>query len=277
MPFSKRIVVALEGGPHCADALKRASLIAQNTRIQLELLWFGNQTPWAGFERDIEQLALKCSVRRVTSNGGLLAGIKQSWKEDHFALVIKGCDLQHDKPSLLSPIDWHLLRKTPCPVLLVKQSEPWASGSILAAVNPMSSKKHQRKHDQSVLKLADFISREVNTELNVVVATEPPMLAAEADAQSPKLIDKKARSATDQLLKELELDSANVCIGEGPAEYWIAQVAAEQNAALVVISTRAQSGIKGALLGNTAEQILDCLDTDIMVLRPGLVEQFPID
>lgn len=277
MPFNKRILIALEGGPHCADALKRADLIAGKTGAEIELLWFGSAAPWCGFEAEITQLSSRFSVEKIVSEGGLLPSIKKAWKSDRFALLIKGCDLQHSKPSLLAPIDWQLLRETPCPVLLVKQPDPWASGSILAAVNPLSNKAHQLQHDQSVLKVADLIARGAGAELKVVVATPPPMQAAEADAQSPQRIDEKARTASAQLLNELDMDAGTLCIGEGPAEYWIAQVAAEQKASLVVISTRARGGIKGALLGNTAEQIMDRLDADLMVLRPGLAEQLPSD
>ncbi|MNR62430.1 Universal stress protein E [compost metagenome] len=40
------------------------------------------------------------------------------------------------------------------------------------------------------------------------------------------------------------------------------------NAAVTVIGTVARTGLSGALIGNTAEVILDSLESDILVLKP---------
>ena len=55
---------------------------------------------------------------------------------DGFDLVVKGTH-QHDtlKSVIFTPTDWHLIRKCPAPVLLVKEKEWPAKGNILAAVN----------------------------------------------------------------------------------------------------------------------------------------------
>ena len=55
-----------------------------------------------------------------------------------------------------------------------------------------------------------------------------------------------------------------------PVEYWVPHVANEMNASVVVIGTRALGGVKGALIGNTAERILHRLNADVLVMRPGL-------
>jgi len=250
--------------------------MATKTGCELAFLWFGGSSDWQAVEDKIYALENSCQIYRQASTTQMLKTVKQLWQEDHFALLVKGSDPQHNSHSLLTPTDWKLLRETPCPILLVKRQQSWTSGNILAAINPLSSKEHQLNHDRSVLMLAAFIAREENAKLQAVVATASPMQLADPEFMVPGLIEKRARTAADMMLTDMNLETLQLHIGEGPAEYWIAQVAGEQQAALIVISSRARCGIKGALLGNTAEQILDRLDTDVLVLRPGLAEQMPM-
>lgn len=276
MLFNKRILVVLDGGKHCIDAINRARTMASKTGCELELLWFGDPSDWQIVEEKVCALENSCQVYRQASTTQMLDTVQQLWQEDHFTLLVKGSDPQHNSQSLLTPTDWQLLRETPCPILLVKRQHSWTKGNILAAINPLSSKEHQLNYDRSVLMLAAFIARQEDAKLQAVVATASPMQLADPEFMVPELIEKRARTAADMMLTDMNLTTLPLHIGEGPAEYWIAQVAGEQEAALIVISSRARSGIKGALLGNTAEQILDRLDTDVLVLRPGLAEQMPM-
>ncbi|MDT4855639.1 Universal stress protein E [compost metagenome] len=57
-------------------------------------------------------------------------------------------------------------------------------------------------------------------------------------------------------------------IEEGPADVLIPHVAHQLGAAVTVIGTVARSGISGALIGNTAEVVLDTLESDVLVLKP---------
>lgn len=48
----------------------------------------------------------------------------------------------------------------------------------------------------------------------------------------------------------------------------IPKVAHQLNAAVTVIGTVARTGLAGALMGNTAEVVLDSLESDVLVLKP---------
>jgi nucleotide-binding universal stress UspA family protein len=43
-------------------------------------------------------------------------------------------------------------------------------------------------------------------------------------------------------------------------------------AAVTVIGTVARSGLSGALIGNTAEVVLDAVESDVLVLKPQEIE-----
>lgn len=273
MLFSKRILVILDERPHSQQALKRAQLIAEQTGAELELLWNSEYAPWQGYEERFAALeASSCRYQRSYEPGSLVKLVRAHWQRDHFGLLVKACDERHDSLSPLAPADWKLLRDTPCPVLLVKNTRPWAEGPVMAAVNPLGDKSTRAQHDQAVVMIASAIARHLDIPLHTVTATEMPMMGAEPELQSLSLIIRKTREALDTQLDRWQLNPDQIHLGEGPPEYWIPQVAKQEKAALVVIGTHARGGFSGALMGNTAEQILDALDTDIMVLRPGLTE-----
>lgn len=273
MLFSKRILVVLDRGPQSRNALHRAQLISERMGCDLELIWVGKSIPWSGLEADLSALEnTGVSFTREVITGDLIDAIRQRWKQDHFALLVKGCDPRHSSRKLLAPRDWKLLRNTPCPVLLVKHDQHWAEGRILAAVNTTTHTPALRAHNQGILMLAGFIAQALDVPLHAVIATPPAMQGAEPEMQSQVLIDQRAQRCAEKVLSEMNLTVDQLHIGEGPPEHWIPRISAEIDASLVVIGTHARRGMSAALLGNTAERILDRLNTDILVLRAGLDE-----
>lgn len=271
MLFSKRILVILDSGEHSPKALHRAQLIAERMGCELELLWVGKSEPWTGLTRllaDIKVSKVRFTQEVVTSDA--VDSVMERWQQDHFALLVKGCDPRHNNRRLLAPRDWQLLRETPCPVLLVKQDKHWADGRILAAVNTITHNSDLRAHNQSILMMAGFIAHSLSVPLHGVVATPPAMQGAEPEMQSQVLIDQRAQRCAEKVLSEMNLQVTQLHIGEGPPEHWIPHVSKEIDASLVVMGTHARKGMSAALLGNTAERILDRLNTDILVLRTGI-------
>lgn len=268
--FNKKVLVALDASATAEKAFKRGVLIADRMGCQLEILWLFLPLADHPLKRLIAALEVDgLSVKQhYQEEKTLLRDVLTRWKNDHFSLLVKSCDTTHK--GLMAPLDWQLLRQTPCPVLLVKRDSLWEGGKIMAAVDPLSRKKSCLQLNQSVLMMAELVSREAKAELQVVVSYSPPMLGAEPVNQSANLSEERAASAAKALLTSMQLEASAYHLGEGPPEYWIPKVAEDQHAALVVIGTHGRDGIKGALLGNTAERILDRLSCDVLVLRAGL-------
>lgn len=274
MLFDKKILVVLSQGEAAEKAFKRGVLIAERLGCRLDLFWQFNPLPDHPMMRLKAQLESEGMAIRdhFADPGRLDKTITEHWHKEHFALLVKSCDADHK--GLMAPQDWQLLRHAPCPVLLVKKDSLWERGQVLAAVDPFSRKPGCAGINRQVLRLAEFISQQALATLQLVVAYAPPMLGAEPENQSINLLEEKARQAAERLLAEQGLTCDDYLIGEGPAEYWIPHVAKQQQAALVVIGTHARQGLKGMLLGNTAERILDRLSCDVLVLREGLSETF---
>lgn len=194
---------------------------------------------------------------------------------DGFDLVVKGTH-QHDtlKSVIFTPTDWHLIRKCPAPVLLVKEKEWPAKGNILAAVNAVSENEQHLELNKRIINDARFICDLANATLNLVNAypATPVNIAIEIPEFNPGVYNESVKKhhfeSTLSLAEGFDIDKAHCHIEEGLPEDVIPDVAARLNSELVVIGTVGRTGLSAALVGNTAEHVIDSLDCDVLALKP---------
>lgn len=268
MQLSNNVLAVLDSSSAADKALKRAVLIADRMDTELTILWTTAVDPSGTLKQMIVNLQADGMAINEEQLGKakLVEAINELCEKTPFSVVVKSCD-KKDKLSLLTPLDWQLLRNTPCPVLLVKKDSLWEGGKIFAAFNPFSRKRRYRELGQTLVNMAGMISRETRAELNLVVAYAAPMLAAEPENQTIELLEQKSKVKATELLEGLDLPEVHYQIGEGPADYWIPHIANKEQASLVVLGTHGRDGISGALLGNTAESVLDRIECDVLVVR----------
>lgn len=194
---------------------------------------------------------------------------------DKYDLVIKGTH-QHGalKAVIFTPTDWHLVRKCPTPVLFVKDMQWPAQGNILAAVNAVSENEQHLSLNKRIIKDAQFLCELANAKLNLVNAypATPVNIAIEIPEFNPGLYNESVKKhhieSTNQLANEFNLTSDQCFIEEGLPEDVIPDVANRLNSELVVIGTVGRTGLSAALVGNTAEHVIDSLDCDVLALKP---------
>ena len=195
--------------------------------------------------------------------------------EHNYDLVIKGTH-QHDKfkSVVFTPTDWHILRKCPSPVLLVKEHQWPKDGNILAAVNVGSDEAEHlslnNKISQTATQLAQLI--EANVHLVNSYPGTPVNIAIEipefdASEYNVAMRNHHQQAMTEHAIK-FGLDQSNTHLEEGLPETVIEQVAQELDAELVVLGTIGRTGISAALIGNTAEHVIDQLNCDVLALKP---------
>lgn len=266
--------------PHQPEklALKRAKLIASVTQSRLHLLVCDKRNEYAQYLADIEQ-DLKADGFNVTT--------QQAWDDSFHETIInvqqaENCGLvikQHFpenplKRALLTPDDWKLLRYCPCPVLIAKTNRPWTQGTILAAVDVGNSSAEHKALHASLISNAYEVATIAKATLHVFSAHPSPMLsAADPTFQLRETIEARYREACATFVKEFELEEQYMHIKEGPADVLIPEMAKELDAVVTVIGTVARTGLSGALIGNTAEVVLDAVETDVLVLKPDSVMQ----
>lgn len=195
--------------------------------------------------------------------------------EHKYDLVVKGTH-QHDKfkSVVFTPTDWHILRKCPCPVLLVKEHEWPQQGNILAAVNVGSDEAEHISLNGAITKQAKNIAQLITANVHLVnsfpgtpvnIAIEIPEFDA---SEYNSAMQAHHKEAMNKHANSFDIPLNNTYVEEGLPEAVIEQAALKIDAELVILGTIGRTGISAALIGNTAEHVIDQLDCDVLALKP---------
>ncbi|WP_437610915.1 universal stress protein UspE [Erwinia sp. V71] len=184
---------------------------------------------------------------------------------------------QHDRLEavIFTPTDWHLLRKCPCPVWMVKD-QPWPEGGkALVAVNLASEEPHHDLLNQKLIRETVELAQMVNqTEVHLVGAypVTPINIAIELPDFDPSVYNDAIRGqhlvAMKALRQKFAMDEKLTHVEKGLPEEVIPELAQHLDAGIVVLGTIGRTGISAAFLGNTAEQVIDHLRCDLLVIKP---------
>ncbi|ENY71037.1 universal stress protein UspE [Aeromonas diversa] len=175
---------------------------------------------------------------------------------------------------IFTPTDWHLLRKCPCPILLVK-GEHWVrGGNILAAINCSSDDEDQRNLNDRITAEALEVAELLDASLYLVntYPGTPVNIAIELPEFDPKAYNDAIRQHHEKLLRQhaerYGINEAWTRVEEGLPEEVLPEMANRLNATLMIMGCVGRTGLSAALLGNTAEQVVDQLDCDMLILKP---------
>ena len=189
-------------------------------------------------------------------------------------LVIKSSHKHHAiQTFIFTPTDWHLLRKCPCPVLLVKERNWPMGGTVLAAVNCAADDEEQIALNNKVISESREVARLLSAQLHLVNAfpITPVNMSLELPDFDPNAYNAAVKRHHEKALLEyaarFTLDQSVLHLEEGLAEEVIPACANLINAILVILGTVGRTGLSASLLGNTAEQVIDKLTCDVLVLR----------
>lgn len=175
---------------------------------------------------------------------------------------------------IFTPTDWHLLRKCPCPVLLVKKNGWPENGKILTAVNVSSENDTHEDLNDKLINEAKAMSEFLNAEVNLVNAypATPVNVTIELPEFDPATYTDAVRGHHLLSLKALRqkhgIDDAQTFCEEGLPENVIPDVANAINAELVILGSTGRVGLSALFIGNTAEYTIDRLDCDLLAIKP---------
>ncbi len=195
--------------------------------------------------------------------------------DEGFDVVIKGTH-QHDKLKsvIFTPTDWHLLRKCPCPVLLVKEHSWPENGNIIAAVNVGSDEKEHQSLNDRITEESLHLGKLINSNVHLVNSFPgtPVNIAIEIpEFDASQYNDTMLQHHQDSMKAHAEKFSIpleNTYVKEGLPEDIIENVAKELDAELVILGTIGRTGLSAALIGNTAEHVIDRLNCDVLAIKP---------
>jgi len=179
------------------------------------------------------------------------------------------------KSVIFTPTDWHLLRKSPCDVLLVKEHAWPEGGTILTAVNAISEDEDHIDLNKKVIQHATDIAKVVSGKVRLVngYPGTPVNIAIEIPEFNLNEYNSSVRKlhlqAMEKIALEFGLDKSSCITEEGLAEDVIPAIAQELDVELVIIGTIGRTGLSAAFIGNTAEHVIDQLDCDLLAVKPA--------
>lgn len=168
-----------------------------------------------------------------------------------------------------TPDDWHLLRDGPCPVWMMTR-EARDMDKVVAAVDCLDESEQQQKLSARVIDQARAMATAHQLPLTVVTVVPDPALIYASMVNVPVTVDyltqleHQAESKLQALLAHLGVTADNVLVKSGRVEDVLVNLAGY---GLLVIGSRANKGVKGLLLGNSAERILNHMQSDMLVVN----------
>lgn len=175
--------------------------------------------------------------------------------------------------ALVTNTDWRLIRKCPYPLLLVKNNSWQPGGSIVTAVDPLHSKAEQTRLDHMLVEATEQLSSVLNQPACIFhcyfpfVSTMFPLGGAGTTEHLAK-IKQQHEEKLQLLLKPHKIESANIHLAHGELVPALLKYLQTVKANILVIGALSRNVLERAIVGNTAEKILDDCPCDVLILKP---------
>jgi universal stress protein E len=223
---------------------------------------------------------------------GLNVNVDSRWDYPlHDGIVRKALDFKADlvvkdthfhsalKRSIFSNTDWSLIRNCQSPLWLVKPRPPGQKPCVVAAVDPLHERDKPAELDNKILRTAGSLVKALGGELHVFHAFDiAAALAVSTDSMTMPIalpvreltnaMRVEHTDAVNALRAKYSIPSDHVHIHQGGTRELLMALTDQLRADLVVMGAVSRSGLKGLFLGNTAEDVLDRLPCDLLILKP---------
>jgi len=199
------------------------------------------------------------------------AGADLVIKDTHYHSVLKR--------SIFSNTDWSLIRNCGATLWLVKPRPPGQRPCFVAAVDPLHQRDKPAELDQRILTTARALGDSLNGEVHAFHAFDvAAAIAVSTDSMSMpialplnELADAMRAEHTDavaRLCKQHDLPPERTHVHQGGTRQLLLALTEQLRADAVVMGAVSRSGLKGLFLGNTAEDVLDRLHCDLIIVKP---------
>ncbi len=194
----------------------------------------------------------------------------------NYDLIVKYTKEEESLTSLIfTPVDWQLLRKSPIPTLLVRDGDWKHQRRILVSVNVAGDEDYHEQFNQYLVSLSIGLADQLERGNIHLVSAYPPTPVNMAIDLPEFHTTEYTNSIRGQYLLNMKslrqqfgIDEDHTHVLEGFPEEVIPKVAQELEAELVVLGTIGRTGLSAALLGNTAEHVIDKLNCNLLAVKP---------
>ncbi|MEH6463053.1 MAG: universal stress protein UspE [Shewanella psychromarinicola] len=193
----------------------------------------------------------------------------------HYDLIVKSTHEHHKlKAVIFTPTDWHLMRKSPVPVLLVKEHDWPVAGKIVCAVNVATEDEDHQTLNGKIINHALDLAKKFSASVHLVngYPGTPVNLAIELPDFDASVYNNTVRMQHEQRVQYLaqayNIPLENCHVEEGLPEDVIPEISTKLDAELVVLGTVGRTGFSATLIGNTAEHVIDSINCDLLAIKP---------
>lgn len=296
----KRILLMADQRTRWQSALERAAALARRHQAELVVVDVLENLPGhvekllrgqslaavqaAAIARRREQLerataplqqAGICRAVRVLTGKPFLEVIREVLREKH-DLVMKAAEGKGGaRTRLFGSTDMHLLRVCPVPVWIIKPGQPPNYARIVAAVDPDPTDDRRDSLNAQILCLAGELTRAEQSELHVVHAWTMQrwgglgISRAEQHAlaqQEQSWHEERIAALLKRWIPDDLQPQAHLLLGD--ARERVPALVRELRADLLVMGTVGRTEIPGFFIGNTAEDILNEVRSDVLTVKP---------
>ena len=312
MSSHKRVLVVVDPTASFHPSIERAAWLARQTAARLELFvsdysaQLGDKRAHDAAATEARAAVLERHRKRLEQlaeplrSGGLAVEIDARWDYPlHDSIVRKAQDSAADfvlkdthyhsvlKRSIFSNTDWNLIRNCAGTLWLVKPRPPGQRPCFVAAVDPLHERDKPADLDNRIVATAKELAGALGGEVHAFHAFDVTTgIAMSTDALTMPIalpINELAEAlraehteAVERLCTEHGIPPERTHVHQGGTRDGLLALTDQLRADAVVMGALSRSGLKGLFLGNTAEDVLDRLHCDLIIVKPaGFVAVLP--
>ena len=158
--------------------------------------------------------------------------------------------------------DYHLMHHCACPILFTHQEQEWESDRILACLDLESGDPQHARLNDVIMRDARAFAKIVGLDLYIGCAYEDAIHGEHLGLET------RGHEAEREQLGELyHLAPERVVLRQGSVVEALRAICEETDPSIVIIGTLARTGIRGKLIGNTSEKLLDIVTADLLTVN----------
>jgi universal stress protein E len=173
--------------------------------------------------------------------------------------------------------DWELIRSCPFPLWLVKTPRLPNDTRVLTAIDPFHSNSKPAALDEEILRIATVAAGDHGrVGAGHVYATPVSLLSGglgdaiwvEASPKDQKRIRQRASQAMHDIADRFDIAKTDQIVEPGDPASELPEMVKRWQANLLVMGAVSRTGMKRAVIGHTAERIIDAARCDVLVVKP---------
>ena len=180
---------------------------------------------------------------------------------------------------ILTHTDFKLIETCPCHLLLIKTARPYSDISLIAAVDPLHAHAKPAALDDAIVESALIISNALGGKLLLFHARTPwegvkratPALRRLPEVEQPdaqSAYEESTTAGVRELARRHGLPKGRVRVTDGKVVDSLPQLVRADLTDIVAMGAVSRSLLKRAVLGYTAERLLDLLNCDVLIAKP---------